>query len=58
MTSTETLKHEHQVILMVLDAAQREARSIETTGEFSAERVAHKLADGSAPLGSLFLTMM
>jgi len=54
MTSTETLKHEHQVILMVLDAAQREARSIETTGEFSAERVAHKLADGSAPLGSLF----
>lgn len=39
MTPTEALKHEHQVILMVLDAAQREARSIEATGKVSAERV-------------------
>lgn len=39
MTPTETLKHEHQVTLMVLDAAQREARSIEATGKVSAKRV-------------------
>jgi hemerythrin-like domain-containing protein len=32
MTPTETLKHEHQVILLVLDAAEREAHSIRATG--------------------------
>lgn len=37
MTPTETLKHEHQVILMVLDAAEREAQWIQDTGEVQAE---------------------
>ncbi len=39
MKATEILKHEHQVILMVLEAARQEARSIEATGRFDAERV-------------------
>ena len=39
MTATETLKHEHQIILMVLDAAEREARSMVATGKVDAERV-------------------
>ncbi len=33
MTATEILKHEHQVILMVLEAAEREALRIQDTGE-------------------------
>lgn len=39
MRPTETLMHEHQIILMVLDAAEREARWIKETGEVQAERV-------------------
>jgi len=39
MTPIATLKHEHQVILMVLDAAQREARTIEATGKVSVDRI-------------------
>ena len=39
MTPIEILKHEHDVILMVLDAAQREAQTIESTGKVDAERV-------------------
>lgn len=32
MTPTETLKHEHEIVLLILDAAEREAASIRTTG--------------------------
>jgi len=39
MTPTETLKHEHEVILMVLDAAQREAETIWTVAKADAERI-------------------
>jgi len=39
MTPTETLKHEHEVILMVLDAAQREAETIRTAAKVDAERI-------------------
>lgn len=38
MTPTETLKHEHQVILLVLDAAEREALRIQTTGQVRRDR--------------------
>lgn len=40
MTPTETLKQEHQVILLVLDAAEREARSIQDSGPVHVEMVA------------------
>ena len=33
MTPTETLKHEHQIILMVLGAAEGEAQSIQDSGQ-------------------------
>ncbi len=39
MLPTETLKHEHQIILMVLDAAEREAQSIKDSGEVQGERI-------------------
>jgi hemerythrin-like domain-containing protein len=39
MTPTETLMHEHQIILMVLDGAEREAQKIEDTGSVRAETV-------------------
>ena len=39
MTPTEVLKHEHQVILLVLGAAEREAQQIEETGAPRAETV-------------------
>jgi hemerythrin-like domain-containing protein len=39
MTPTETLKHEHQIILVVLDAAEREARLMEGEGQLRAHRV-------------------
>jgi hemerythrin-like domain-containing protein len=32
MTPTETLKHEHEIVLLILGAAEREARSIRETG--------------------------
>jgi hemerythrin-like domain-containing protein len=32
MTPTETLKHEHEIVLLILDAAERESRSIRDTG--------------------------
>jgi hemerythrin-like domain-containing protein len=38
MTPTETLKHEHQIILVVLDAAEREAQLMEE-GQLRAHRV-------------------
>ncbi len=39
MTPTETLKHEHQIILIVLDAAEREAQTIQKEGQLHAQRL-------------------
>jgi hemerythrin-like domain-containing protein len=39
MTPTETLKHEHQIILLVLEAAQREAETIRQSGRFDEAKV-------------------
>jgi len=39
MRPTETLKHEHQVILRVLDAAEREAQAMQERAEVRAERI-------------------
>lgn len=39
MTPTEILKHEHQIILLVLDVAEREARSIQETGKVRVDRL-------------------
>ncbi|HOF40523.1 MAG TPA: hemerythrin domain-containing protein [Candidatus Hydrogenedentes bacterium] len=39
MIPTETLKHEHDVILLVLEAVEREARAIRHAGKANAERV-------------------
>jgi len=39
LTPTETLKHEHQILLLVLGAAEREASSIQSTGKVDAEKV-------------------
>lgn len=39
MTPTETLRHEHQVILVALEAASREARAIEGGSPLAAERI-------------------
>jgi hemerythrin-like domain-containing protein len=39
MTPIEILKHEHEVILMVLDAAQREAETIGAAAKVDAERI-------------------
>ena len=39
MKPTELLSHEHQVILMVCDAAEREAQSMRAGGAVDAERV-------------------
>jgi hemerythrin-like domain-containing protein len=44
MTPTEILKHEHQVILLVLDAVEREVRSIQETGRVHVAE-AEKMAD-------------
>jgi hemerythrin-like domain-containing protein len=40
---TDILKDEHQVILLVLDAAEREAVSIRATGRVNAEKVGQML---------------
>lgn len=39
MRPTETLMHEHQIILTVLDAAAREVQRIQETGEVRVERL-------------------
>lgn len=39
MTPTETLKHEHQIILMGLSAVEREMRQIQGGGPVSEERI-------------------
>jgi hemerythrin-like domain-containing protein len=36
MTATEDLRHEHQIILVIMDAAEREARAIQATGKADA----------------------
>jgi hemerythrin-like domain-containing protein len=40
MLPTDILRHEHQLILMVLDAAEREARAIANGGVANADRLA------------------
>lgn len=39
MTPTEILKHEHQIILKVLDAAEREVQRIQAGGTVDADWV-------------------
>ena len=39
MTATEILKHEHELVNLVLEAAEREAESIQNTGKVNAEKV-------------------
>jgi hemerythrin-like domain-containing protein len=39
MTPTETLKHEHKIILMVLDATEREVNSINKTGQIDTNKL-------------------
>jgi len=39
MTSTEVLKHEHQIVLLVLRGAEREVQSIAATGKVHADTV-------------------
>jgi len=39
MTPTETLEHEHQVILFVLAGAEREAQAMQSNGRINVERV-------------------
>ena len=39
MTSTEILKHEHKIILLVLESAEHEVRSIQDTGKVHADRI-------------------
>jgi hemerythrin-like domain-containing protein len=43
MESTEILKHEHQIILMVLDAAEREAGTIQESQQVDAGRVSEMI---------------
>jgi hemerythrin-like domain-containing protein len=39
MTATEILKHEHQIIIMVLSGARREILSIQDSGKINAEKI-------------------
>lgn len=39
MTATEVLKHEHKIVLKVLDAARREAQTIADTGKLNVEKL-------------------
>jgi hemerythrin-like domain-containing protein len=39
MTSTDILKHEHEILMLILDAAKREARLIRTSGKVRADRL-------------------
>ena len=39
MTATEILKNEHQVILVVMEAAEREIRSITPTGKITTDNI-------------------
>jgi predicted rRNA methylase YqxC with S4 and FtsJ domains len=40
MTATDILKHEHQIILLVLNGVQREAERIQEAGAVRADKVA------------------
>jgi len=40
MKPTDILKHEHKIVLAVLDGAEREAQSIQATGAVDVEKVA------------------
>jgi hemerythrin-like domain-containing protein len=40
MTATDILRHEHQIILLVLDGVEREAERIRETGTVRADKVA------------------
>lgn len=44
MKPTDVLKHEHQIVLMVLDGAEREARNIQASGTMDSPKVA-KIVD-------------
>lgn len=39
MTATEVLRHEHKIILKVMEAARREAQAIAGTGRINAEKL-------------------
>ena len=43
MRPTQTLMHEHQVILLAIGAAEREVSHIEATGQIHADRVEQML---------------
>ena len=43
MTATETLIHEHEIISLVLDAAEREVQSQRSTGRLNANKVEQML---------------
>jgi hemerythrin-like domain-containing protein len=43
MKPTDTLKHEHKIVLAVLDGAEREAQHIKATGNVDTEKVAKML---------------
>jgi hemerythrin-like domain-containing protein len=44
MKSTDVLKHEHKIVLAVLEGAEREAQSIQATGKVDTDKVA-KIVD-------------
>lgn len=44
MTPTEVLKHEHKIVLAVLEGAEREAQKIQATGTVDTDKVA-KIVD-------------
>lgn len=44
MKPTDTLKHEHKIVLAVLDGAEREARNIQATGKVDTDKV-RKIVD-------------
>ncbi|MGA2296730.1 MAG: hemerythrin domain-containing protein, partial [FCB group bacterium] len=39
MTPTDTLKHEHQIVLMVLDSMDKETSNITQTGKINVEKI-------------------
>ena len=44
MKPTETLKHEHKIILLVLAAAEKQAKAIEAAGKMEGDKI-DKLLD-------------
>ena len=43
MTATETLRHEHDIILLVLDGAEREVQAQQSTGDLDVNKVEQML---------------